>query len=156
MTRQALIHYHTKLWPAACRAQGWNPTDPAIRRAARAQCWTLIGIPHKGDTMPATDAEADALFLHLRTLAAPDNISLSMEFEKCATNYQAYSTAKKADYWEQRGYGPTGSRRLRQHRFPKRDTAQGSPIESPLTQTEANQRLWKFRQATRRREAATP
>lgn len=153
MNRQTLIYYHATLWPSVCTAQKWDTKDSTRRRDTREACWEGINRADKGDSMPDDDAETTALFTYLRSLAAPDNISLDMEWEKCRCDYKAYNTALRADWWERRGFGKRGARKLQNNRFGHRRTARGLEIEEPLTQEEANQRLWKIRQATRRREA---
>lgn len=152
MNRTTLIHYQATLWPAVCAAQKWSPKDEVRRRDARAVCWESIGLVGKGEGMPGDDAETTALFTYLRHLADPNNITRDMEWDKCRADYVAYNTSRRADWWETRGFGPKGSRRLRQNRFDNRRSAQGTAIEDPLPRDEANQRLWKMRQKTRSRE----
>lgn len=154
------VQFQADLWPKVAKAQRWNPRDETRRRDLRARCWAEIGRPDKGEDMPANDAEATALFTLCRHLADPDNITRSMEWDNCKADYRAFNTARQADYWERRGYGPRGSRSLRHRRFAGRLTAQGYATEDPLDRNAANQRLWKMRQCTRRRESkhrhATP
>lgn len=59
--------YHTRLWPAACRAQGWDPKDADRRRAV------TLEITGQGSTTALDQDSISRLFEGLRHLAAPDD-----------------------------------------------------------------------------------
>lgn len=146
------VRFQTEYWPAVATAQGWNPKDEAKRRELRAHCWQAIGCLEKGDGMPIADAEATALFTLCRHLSDPNNLTKLREWEKCCEDFRAYNIAKNADYWERRGFGSRGSRKIRENRFGGRQTAQGEALDDPLSRKDASQRLWKMRQVTRSKE----
>ena len=147
------VRYHATEWPAACEGQGWDYRDQDKRRDVCLLCMELVDGPAVTSSDPRFgDAETTALFTYLRSLADPNNITLSMEWDKCRADYVAYNLSRQADYWERRGFGPRGSQRLRENRFAGRRTAKGGALEDPLPYHEAEQRRNKMRQLTRQRE----
>lgn len=133
------VRFQADFWPAVCAAQGWDPRDEIRRRDLRARCWEEIGIPERGDAMPANDAEATALFTLCRHLAEPDNINLALRWDQCRPDFRAFNKARQADFLAP----PT--RRI----YRGRQSAAGSPLDDPITNKEATHRLIRARTARR-------
>jgi len=64
--------YFATLWPAACKAQGWNPKDAERRRDV------THAATGKASTSGLTEDQITLLFIKLKWLADPTNFDLAM------------------------------------------------------------------------------
>lgn len=76
MTKAQRITLMADWWPAACRAQGWQPGDREQRLAVLAQA---VGRPLTSASDLNSTSDVDRVRVHLQTLA--DNVSAAMEQE---------------------------------------------------------------------------
>lgn len=131
MNKAARIIYHRDLWPAACRANRWDPRDQERRRAVCRECMRLVRGPRvtTSDDRFGAD-ETTALFVYLAHLADPASLVKAAAWSDCLVDYKAFNRARNADWHERQSYGPEGSRRLQRERFARRKTAAGEPLES--------------------------
>lgn len=67
MTRLQQIHYRTRLWPAACKAQKWDVKDDDKR------CDLTLRITGQDTTVGLSNKQVDRLFRELKWLADPMN-----------------------------------------------------------------------------------
>ncbi len=127
----ARTHYHARLWPAACAAQGWKRGDEAKRREIVVRCMELVRGPKVTGTSDIAfgDAETTALFCYLAHLANPADLNLSAEWVKCQEDYRTYNLAKQADWHERELYG-TKKNRLDKNRFGGAATAAAGPLDT--------------------------
>lgn len=157
MTTNARIRYHKIEWPAACEKQGWSPNDTKRRQNVALDCMFLV----KGPPVTTSDekfqaAETTALFVYLRHLADPDNITLKLRWDQCMADYIAFNEARQADYWQHVAYGSRGGGRWARQRFAGKRTAQGDPAEDAPDATETHQRLTTMRARAQGRARKKP
>lgn len=145
MTPAARVHYHKTLWPAACRAQGWNAKDDAKRRHVVLTVMIAVGGPQVTTSSPEFGAaETTALFAFLHQQANPNDLVAMEEWLKCKDNYVTYNQARQADWHERQAYGKQGSGKLARDRFARARTAAGGPLED-LDPNTVKQRLTTMR-----------
>ena len=140
--------YFTDLWPAACAANGWDVRDNARRREV-----TLYAT-NSSTTTCLQEYQITALFLYLRHLAAPDDLTLAAEWLQCRENPRAYNKIKQGKFWERKAYGgvgttATGSSRLHRQRFKGAVPAHG--FDRPATEDTADDYLLTARKRYQRR-----
>ena len=161
MTTAARIRYHKTEWPAACAKQGWAPNDSERRQSVNLDAMYLV----KGPPVTSSDerfgaAETTALFVYLRHLADPDNITLKLRWDQCQANYIAFNEARQADYWQNVAYGPRGGGRWSRQRFSNKRTAQGDAAEDAPDAKTTRDRLTTMRARAqgkpRRKMSANP
>ncbi len=146
MTANARIRYHTTEWPAACSAQGWSPNDNARRRNVCLDAMFLVkGPPVTTSHEKFGSAETTALFVYLRHLADPDNITLKLRWDQCMADYIAFNEARQADYWQNKAFGSRGGGRWIRQRFARKQTAQGDAAEDAPAHKETHDRLMTMR-----------
>ncbi len=129
MTPAERSHYHVVLWPAACRAQGWQPKDPEKRRAAVLACMAAVS----GPAVTTSDArfgrdEVTALFCFLQHLADPASLDKSARWVTCQQDYRTYNRARQADWHERKLYG-AGKNKLDRNRFGGTASAAGGALD---------------------------
>ncbi len=71
MTRNQQIHYRATLWPAACKAQKWDPKDDEKRREV------IQEVTGQDSTAKLNNKQVDRLFTRLRWLANPQDFDLA-------------------------------------------------------------------------------
>ncbi len=145
MTPAARIRYHKTLWPAACRAQGWNARDDAKRREVCLQVMAEV----RGPAVTTSDeafgaAETTALFTFLHQQANPNDLVAMEEWLKCKDDYLTYNQARQADWHERQAYGQQGSGKLQRNRFARARTASAGPLDE-LDPKTVQQRLTTMR-----------
>lgn len=67
MTQGQQVHYRKRLWPAACKAQGWEVSDEAKRREITEET------TGQATTSGLNNKQVDRLFRRLEWLADPGN-----------------------------------------------------------------------------------
>lgn len=140
MSPSQRVRFFTKLWPAACEAQGWNLRDETLRRDITAQCMDAIGCPGIESTTELKQAQITALFTFLAHLADPLHLGKSQQWTDCRADYVAFNLSRQADYWQHVAYG-TGGHRITRGRFGRRRKAEQPAFTAdPLTREEAEKR----------------
>ncbi len=123
--------YHARLWPAACRVNGWGVGDLAKRREITRRCMEAVRGPQSDSTSDPRfgDAETTALFVFLTHLASPDDLDASAEWVKCQEDYRTYNLARQADWHERALYGH-GRNKLARDRFAGAASAGGGALDT--------------------------
>ena len=132
MTKAERITYHKTLWPAACRARGWDHKDKARRHAVCLDCMREIRGPlvTTSDRLFGRD-ETTALFTYLRHLADDSDLNASADWDECKRDYKTFNRARQADWHERKTYGKAaGKTRLDRHRFRGAQTAAGDTFDT--------------------------
>ncbi len=144
--------YFTQLWPAACRAQGWERNDDARRKAVTRRCMELIGGPATDSTTGLNQAQITALFAYLRHLARPDDLRLLSSWILIQEGgAMKFNQTRQGDYWRRKaGYQQRG--KLERRRFENKPTA-GIFDEPALSGREAEQYLMTMRARAKARGA---
>jgi hypothetical protein len=140
MNKSERLSYILKYWPAAAKAQGWNPRDESRRRQITLDCTTLIHSDPTDRSSALTRPQVTALFTYLAHLADPFNITKQIQWTDCMANYIAFHQAKIADWHQRKLYGSRPNR-LTRDRFANRPLAASERFEQPLNTTAAAQRL---------------
>jgi hypothetical protein len=157
MNKSQRITYHTRLWPAAAKAQGFTASDANIRRAVTARIMRAIGSPATTTSDPRFgQPETTALFTALRHLGEPDSLTLRQRWLDCQADFVAFHQAKQADYWQDRAYGKTGGTKITRQRFGGRKRAQADDpiVHDPISREEAAARLQTMRARARAKRTA--
>lgn len=129
MTPGERIHYHTKLWPAACLANEWDLKDDARRRQVALDCMQLVGGPLVTTSSPLFGRdEVTALFCYLEHLADPSSFDKSARWDTCRQDYRTYNRARQADWHERKLYGQ-GKNKLDRDRFAGAKSASGGALD---------------------------
>jgi hypothetical protein len=151
MTPAARVAYHKTLWPAACRAQGWNARDDALRREVALQVMAEVRGPAVTTSSPEFGlAETTALFVFLHQQANPNDLVAMEEWLKCKDDYVTYNQARQADWHERQAYGQQGSGKLQRNRFARARTAAAGPLDE-LDPKTVQQRLLTMRSRNEQR-----
>jgi hypothetical protein len=143
--------YFTQIWPAACRAQGWDRRDDMSRRGITALAMKHVGGRATTSTTELDPAEVTALFTYLRHLAAPEDLRRLSAWMDCQADFRTFNTTRQAEFWRAKaGYRPRG--RIERQRFGGRpyDGLYGDPR---MSAAEADQYLLTMRTRAKRHAA---
>lgn len=144
-------HYHGRLWPAACRAQGWDRRDGERRKAVTREAMRLCKGPATDSSAELDEAAVTALFAYLEHLADPENLRKLSWWMTCQEDPRAANEARQGDYWARKaGYGRKG--RIAKERF-KHRPYDGLYEESRMDRREAGQYLMTMRARAKRSAA---
>lgn len=142
--------YFTQVWPAACKAQGWDPRDDERRRTVTATAMQLCGCAGITSAAKLNSAQVTALFCYLKHLANPLNLRYLSAWDDCQRDYIAYNRSLQAGYWRERaGYRQGG--RIDRQRFAGRPDG-GIYNSSKMTKEEADQYLMTMRARAKAKE----